>query len=238
MPQVLTTNASILCPHGGKGTATPTNPIWSVNGGFVLLENDMGVLACPFLLYPCVGYQLKSMGLNATQVGNRRVVLVTDFNQTLTGLPLLMTEFHTTIDDSSPASIPPGQPAPPLSPELTDVVAPVVVAAPGALAFNSTTMQPVTLAATFTLSTAHPLNWILTLINEPLKTDVDVTNGLPPSLVLAPLGGAWNTPAITVTMTMTAAFMASLTPGLHHFYMTGVSARGLSGYAEMVLTVT
>ena len=23
-------------------------PAWSVNGGFVLLENDPGVLACPF----------------------------------------------------------------------------------------------------------------------------------------------------------------------------------------------
>jgi hypothetical protein len=32
--------------------------------------------------------------------------------------------------------------------------------------------------------------------------------------------------------------MAALTPGKHHLYMTGVSKRGLSGYAEAVLTVT
>ena len=44
MPQVLTTNALILCPHMGLGTSIPSDPKWSVNGGFVLLENDVGTL--------------------------------------------------------------------------------------------------------------------------------------------------------------------------------------------------
>jgi hypothetical protein len=108
MPQVLTTNALILCPHMGPGTSIPSDPKWSVNGGFVLLENDVGTLACPYLPCPCVGYVLQSMGLNATEVDGRKVILVTDFNQTLTGLPLTITEFHQTYDDSVPAALPPG----------------------------------------------------------------------------------------------------------------------------------
>jgi hypothetical protein len=238
VPQVLTTNAIILCLHGGKGTTTPTRPLWSVNGGFVLVENDPGVLACPFLIYPCIGYQLRSMGLNASQIQGQKVILVTDFNQSFTGLPLIMTETHTTIDNSTPAPIPAGQSAPPLSAALADVVAPVVTAAPMALAFNATTMLPPTLVTTFTLVSANPMQWILTLINEPLRSDVDLTNGLPPGLVVAPAGGAWNQSPLVVTVTMTALYMASLTPGTHHFYMTGVSQRGLSGYAEVVLTVS
>ena len=55
MPQVLTTNALILCPHGGKGVTAPTDPKWSVNGGTVALEGDPGVITCPFLPLPCVG---------------------------------------------------------------------------------------------------------------------------------------------------------------------------------------
>jgi hypothetical protein len=238
MPQVLTTNAIIICPHGGLGTSVPTVPKWSVNSGVVLLENDAGTLACPFLIYPCLGYQLRSMGLNATRIDNRRVILVTDFNLSLTGLPLTMTELHTTIDNSTPAPIPAGQPAPPLSAALLDIVPPVVTAAPPTLAFNTVTMQPPTLAATFTLVSAHPMQWLLTLINEPLRSHADMTSGLPPGLTVAPAGGSWNSSPLVVTMTMTAVFMAGLTPGLHHFYMTGVSQRGLSGYAEVVLTVS
>src|SRR5947209_20331276 len=112
MPQVLTTNALILCPHLGQGTSVPSDPKWSVNGGTVLLENEIGALSCPFIPFPCVGYQLHSMGLNATQIDGRQVILTTDFNLTFTGLPLTMTDFHTTIDDSSPAPIPPGGSAP------------------------------------------------------------------------------------------------------------------------------
>jgi hypothetical protein len=238
VPQVLTTNAVILCPHLGLGTSTPTDPKWLVNGGVVLLENDAGTLACPYLVYPCLGYQLRSMGLNATRIDGRKVVLTTDFNQTLTGLPLTMTETHQVLDNSTPAPIPPGQPAPPLSPAMADTVQPVVTCVPPVLAFNVTTMQPATLSATFTLSAVHPLRWILTLINEPLTTHVDLTNGLPPGATVTPAGGAWDSPLLTVTLTMTAAFMASLTPGLQRFFMTGVSQRGLSGFFEMILTVT
>jgi hypothetical protein len=67
---------------------------------------------------------------------------------------------------------------------------------------------------------------------------VDLTNGLPPNLTVTPAGGQWNAPTITITLTMTAAFMAALTPGMYHFFMTGVSQRGLSDYFEMILNVT
>jgi hypothetical protein len=178
------------------------------------------------------------MGLNSTRIGDRRVILVTDFNQTQTGLPLIMTETHTTIDDSTLAPIPAGQAAPPLPPELTDLVPPVVTAVSPTLAFNSTTMQPVTAAATFTLSSPHPLNWILTLIHGTVPRNTDVTNGLSTGLAVTPPGGSWTTPSLTVTMTLTAAFMASLTPGIHRFQMTGVNARGIWSAADMKLTVT
>ena len=238
MPQVLTTKARILCPHGGQGTSIASNPKWLVNGGAVLLENDTGTLACPFVPYPCVGYRLSSMGLNATRIDGRKVILVTDFNQTLTGLPLIITEFHQAIDDSTPTPIPPGQDAPPLPPALLDMVKPVVTGTPPTLAFNSTTMQPVSVVATFTLFSAYPLKWLLTLINEPAQTNVDMTDALPPGLVVAPAGGNWDTPNLTVTMTMTAAYMAGLGVGQHHFFMTGVNQRGLSGFAEIKLTVS
>jgi hypothetical protein len=241
MPQVLTTKALIVCPHDGVGTSIPTapNPKWSVNGGAVLLENDTGtLLGCQLLSHPCRRYTLRSMGLNATRVDGQRVILVTDFNRTQSRLPLRMTEFHTTMDNSTPEPIPAGQPAPPLSPALLDMVPPAVTVGPPTLAFNSVTMLPPTLATMFTLSSANPMQWVLTLINEPLGSDADVTNGLPPGLVVAPTGGGWNSATLAVTVTMTAAFMAALTPGRHHFYMTGVSQRGLSNYAEVVLTVS
>ena len=238
MPKVLTTNAQIFCPHGGKGISIPTDPKWSVNGGAVLLENDTGTLACPFLACPCVGYTLRSMGLNSTLVVGRKVILVTDFNTTLTGLPLILEEFHSTIDNSTPAPIPPGQPAPPLSLAMLDAAPPVVTPTPQTLAFNTSSGSPPTLTVTFSLVSAFPMQWFLTLINEPLKSHADMTNGLPPGLTIAPAGGGWNTSFLTITMTMTAAFMTSLTPGKHHFYMTGVSQRGLTGYTEVVLTVT
>lgn len=238
MPQVLTTNAVILCPHLGVGTSIPTNPKWSVNGGIVLLENDTGTLACPFLAYPCVGYQLRSMGLNATQVDGRQVILATDFNQTLTGLPLQITEFHQTIDDSTPAPIPAGAEAPPLSPALLDAVPPVVTGSPPLVLFNSTTMLPQTITVTFSLSSNYPLSWVLTLLNIPMGYDADLTDGEPPGLTMVPAGGEWNTPNLTVTMTMTAAYAAALGPGMHHFFMTGINQRGLSSFAKVVLTVS
>jgi hypothetical protein len=250
MPQVLTTNALILCPHGGKGTSIPTSPIWTVNGGAVLVENDTGTLACPFVLCPCIGYKLSSMGLNATMINGRRVILATDFNQTFTGLPLIITEFHQTFDNTTPASLPaaPGPPArpgeglspatsssPPLSPDMLDSTKPTVVAAPPVLAFNSMTMMPPVLTVVFTIVTAFPLKWILTLLNGVARASINATNGAPPGLIVAPPGGL---PSPVVTMTLTAPFMAALGPGMHYFYLTAVSRRGLSGFGQAVLTVT
>lgn len=238
MPQVLTTNALILCPHMGLGTSIPSDPKWSVNGGMVLLENDVGTLACLYLPCPCVGYQLKSMGLNATEVDGRKVILVTDFNQTVTGLPLTITEFHQTLDDSVPAALPPGYSASPSPPELSDTVKPVVTAIPPApLAFNSMTSLPPVLPATFSLFSAYPLKWLLTLINDVGGLHIDATNGLP-GLIVLPAGGAWNSPALVVSLTLTAPFMTAVGLGKHTFYMTGVNRRGLNSYATIDLIVS
>jgi hypothetical protein len=205
MPQVLTTNALILCPHGAKGTTVPAHPKWTVNGGYVLVEGDTGVLSCPFLPLPCAGYTLQSMGLNATQIDGEKVILATDFNQTFTGLPLVMTEFHQAFDESTPAPLPAGQTSATPPPELADLVAPVVM-------------------------TAVPYTPV------PLTLHVDITNGWP-GAVIAPQGGSWDTPVLTVTVAMPSTFLVTLAPGKYHFFLTAVSKRGLSGNADAVVEV-
>ena len=73
MPQVLTTNATILCPHGGKGTSIASSTKVSIDDGLVLVENDTGSLSCPYVYYPCIGYQLTSMGLNSSVIDGRKI---------------------------------------------------------------------------------------------------------------------------------------------------------------------
>ena len=238
MPQVMTTKAIVLCPHGGVGTSVPSAPFWNVQGGLVLRQNDVGTLTCPFLP-PCVGYRLQSMGLNSSQLQGAPVILTTDFNLTFTGLPLAIIETHQVIDNSTPAPIPNGAPAPPLSPELLDTVPPAVVVATPAAAFVTATSLPATVPVTFTLTSPFPLKWILTRLSEPPNaSNADLTNGDPSGAVVVPTGGAWISPSLTVTLTMSAAYMAALGPGKHHFYMTGVSKRGLSDWKECILTVS
>jgi hypothetical protein len=162
---------------------------------------------------------------------------VTDFNQTDTGLPLTMVEHHHTFDDSTVASIPNGAQAPPLPGPLADVAAPVVIASPPAAAFNTTTQLPVVIPLTFTLTSAFPLQWILTYISEPTGSHQDFTNG-GAGAVVAPPGGGWTSPVLVVIVTLTLGFLSTLAPGLHHFYMTGVSQRGLSALGEAIVTVS
>ena len=95
------------------------------------------------------------------------MILVTDFNQTFSGLPITMIETHPVFDETTPAAIPDGQPAPPLPPEMTDLNKPVVVSPITTLAFNKTSMTPPSVLVTFTLTSAHPMRWILTQIDEP-----------------------------------------------------------------------
>jgi len=243
MPQILTTNAIITCPHGGLGTTVPSDPKWQINGGFVCLEQDTGILACPFLIMPCGGYTLKSMHLNATQIDQRNVILVTDFNQTLTGLPLLMTETHQVFDVSTPAPIPAGQQAPPQTPQMLDVIPPVVVAPPTPFPFKITPPPtPVPVVITFSLSTTYPLQWMLTLITvpnaSPKGTHFDLTNGIPGSVTVVPSGGRWSTPTLSIVVTLMPTFVASLTPGNHQLFLIGVSQRGVSGNDKAIIQVT
>ncbi|MGH9256230.1 MAG: hypothetical protein ACRD3C_16865 [Vicinamibacterales bacterium] len=238
MPQLMTTNALVTCPHGGKGTSIPSSPKWSIQGGFVLREGDTGVLSCGSVP-PCVSYVLKSMHLNATVIDGVPAVLVTDFNQTLTGLPLTIVETHSTLDNSTPAPVPAGSDAPPLSPELLDTTPPIVVPLLPAAAFSSTTMLPVTLPLVFTLASPFPLKWVLTRESKPPNADaVDLTNGEPPLAVVTPPGGAWTTPVLMVTLTLSAAYMAGLGMGIHRFHMTGVNQRGLWASDKSELTVS
>lgn len=242
MPQLLTTNAIIMCPHGGLGTTIPSLPKWQINGGFVCVEQDTGTLACPLLNNPCVGYTLQSMGLNATKIDDRKAVLVTDFNTTVAKLPLTISETHQVFDESTPAPIPAGQQAPPESEEMSDLSKPIVVAAPPSTPFKITPPPtPVPVVVTFTLTANHPLQWILTLITVPLTPlgqSYDLTKGIPGAVTVVPAGGQWTTPTLTVTVTMAPVFVAGLGPGKHELYLTGVSQRGVSGHDKSIIVET
>jgi hypothetical protein len=241
MPQVLTTNALIQCPHGGVGKSTATDPKWVISGGEVLLHGDPGVLSCIFIP-PCTGYQLRSMGLNATQVDGRQVMLVTDFTQSFTGFPLTITEVHQTFDSSTPAPIPVGASPAPMPPELQETDQPTVTAVPPFLAFSKAafgnTGQPPSLVMTFSLQTQFPLGWMLTMLNAPAVTSTDITKGVPPNILVAPAGGSWSSPALAVTVTILGTFMAALPIGDHYFVLTAVNFRGKSHYAEVQLAVS
>ena len=62
-----------------------------------------------------------------------------------------MTEFHQTFDESTPAPIPAGQPAPPPSDEMADLSKPVVTPLLQTLPFSITT-TPAPVVAIFNLS--------------------------------------------------------------------------------------
>jgi hypothetical protein len=236
MPQILTTNALVLCPHGGKGTTHPSSRKWKINGGYVAVEGDTGDIACPFLSCPCYQYTLRSMNLNATKLDGKRVILVTDFNESVTGLPLVMADFHQTFDQSTPAAIPAGRPAPPAAPELADFASPVATPTAQVVQFSVNANAPVLL--NFSLAADHPLRWILTLINEQNGTHLDLTNGAP-NLTLQPAGGQWISPVLNIAVTLTPPFINSIATPLTtlHLFLTGVSQRGLSGHAEAIIQV-
>ena len=125
-----------------------------------------------------------------------------------------------------------------MSPELLDAVPPVVVPLPPAAPFAIAIPVP-SIFITFTLTTAFPAQWILKRFSEPPNgTHADLTNGDPAGAVVTPAGGAWDTPTLVVTLTLSAAYLSSLGIGLHHFYMSGVSRRGLSSVQECVITVS
>jgi hypothetical protein len=234
MPQVLTTAAIIRCPHQALGVSTSLNPLWAVNGFPVLAENDMGVFPTCVAIPPCVGYQLRSMGLNASQISGRKVILVTDFNQTFTGLPLEMSETHQVIDNSLPAALPPGQEAPPLTGAIADIVGTQVQGAPTSASFSTTTTLPAVVIFTFTLFGAFPLQWILTHTADPLGVHEDWTS----DPRVTPNGGQWNSPSLTVVLKLTAADMAALGVATHRLFMTAISQRGLNSFVEVDLSVT
>jgi hypothetical protein len=240
MPKILTTNAIVRCPHG-LGVSIPTDPKCTINGGIVLLHGDSGTLPTCFNLPPCATYQLQSLGLNATKVDGRNVMLVTDFIVTATGYPCTATETHQIIDDSTLVPIPPGQTAPPLPPELQSTDQPTVTGAPG-LAFSlagfANTGNPTSLMMTFTVQSQFPRKWILFMISDlPTSQSRDITAGEPPNIVVAPSSGAWPGSG-QITVTLLGSYMATLAPTFHRFVLTAVNHRGLWGSTEIILTVS
>jgi hypothetical protein len=237
MPQVLTTKATITCPHGGAGTTISPEVVIADNAGTVAAEGDSGTLACPFAQLPCVGYTLRSMGLNASTILGRKLILATDFQTSSTGLPLQISETTQFVDNSSPAPLPADGSPPASDPALLDLVPPVVIAVPPAGVFNLVTQMPASLPIAFSLSSAFPREWNLRLLNTVAGQSVDLTSGAPGAAV-TPSGGGWTTPTLTVNLVMSAVFLSALGAGAHHVYCTGVSRRGLSSYGRAIMTVS
>jgi hypothetical protein len=234
MPQLLTTNAQIKCAHTGSGSVpSPMAPLMTVNGGTVLVEGDSGTISgCMLVQAPCVSFTLRSMSYNATTIDGHKAILVTDFQQASTGLPLFLTETHQAIDDSTVAPLPAGGAASPLSPEMLDLVSPVVVAAPPAMAFSHVTQLPPLVVFVFSITTAFPKQWTLTHVSA--SGAEDVTSGGIPGPTVVPPGGA---PSPVVVVTLSTAYLNALSPGPHEFYLTAVSQRGLPATTSAKLTV-
>ena len=236
MPRLLTTNATVSCPHGGQGQSTSTNPLAEVQGGTVLVEGDTGVVSGCVMLPPCVSYTLHSMGLNATEVGERAAILETDIQFTTTGMPLTCVETHPVWDDTTPAPLPATGPGT-VPAELLDDSAPVVAVAPPTMTYVVHLAQPAAIPVVFTLAHAFPLRWLLRWSNMVTSQGMDVTSGTVGLLVVPP-GPDWSTPAATVSATLSTPFLASLPPGMHELQLTAVSRRGRFASARFRLTVS
>lgn len=230
MPHLLTTNATITCPHGGQGKTVPSIPLLTINGGIALVEGDSGVITgCTV---GCVSYILQSMGLNATKIGGKRAILTTDFNVSNILHPLTMIETHFGIDSSTPASLPPGQSAPNLPPAMQDTTPPTVALTPPTAAFTKSTSLPASVVLTGTLTATFPLTWRLTHLNMATKVGTDWTNGGPLGAVIAPNGSSG------ATITLPTSCLMALPVGAHRLVFFGASQRGLSASAQCDLTIS
>jgi hypothetical protein len=239
MPKVLTTNAQITCPHSGQGTSTPAGSVPVQAGGRVLTDGDQGTIASCTNQVLCVSYRLTSLGLNSMYVGGKRVMLVTDFVQSNTGYPLTVTDSHQVFDHTVPVKLTPGT-TPVTPPELREDDHPTVTVAPPTLPFSQSGFansgSPASLPYVFTLSSQFPRRW--TLFRTGPMLSGDITGGIPASITVAPSGGAWSTPSLTVSVTVTGTFASTLAIGTHTFVLTAVNHRGLWGMAEAKLTVS
>jgi hypothetical protein len=246
VPKVITRNAIIHCPHGGIGQSMPSQTAVLVGGAPVLVDGDTGVipncLNLPPAGVPCAGYTLRSMHLNAVTVGGRAAIMDTDFEQSITGYPLMLKDFHQVEDRSLRLTIPPGGTLT-TPPELQDTDRPTVTAVPAAvLAFSkagfANTGTPPFLVATFRLTSQFPSRWMLTLIVPPDAKDI--TSSAPPGLTVQPSGGSWTGSPLTVTVTLTGTYMTTLPvlPAKVSLVMVGINRRGRSAFAEAVLGVS
>jgi hypothetical protein len=236
----------VRCPHGGGGRSIPIPPrLATIDGGEILLEGDQGVFDTPPCVNvpPCAGYALVSMGLNATTIQGRAVMLVSDFVQTYTGFPLTKVETHV-VDDKTLPSTPPESGAV-IPPELKEDDQPAVQAAPPTFPFSissfGTTSQPAVVPFTFVLSSQYPLRWMLWHVGPP-AVQLDVTAGIPGQVTVVPGGaspdGTWSSPSATVVVTIMGTYLAAQAPGKHQFVLTAINKRGFSAFAQAEVTVS
>jgi hypothetical protein len=98
MPPILTSNAVLMCPHGGQVTIVPKQQIVQVQGGFVLRATDLvgaPIVGCPLATpgtKPCTTVLAPLPGSFAPTVlvGGEPVLLET-FTAMTDGVPPAMT---------------------------------------------------------------------------------------------------------------------------------------------------
>jgi hypothetical protein len=238
VPKLLTTKATVTCPHGGKGSSTPAGTPLLFAGGAVLVDGDQGAIAGCVNQMLCSTYKLASMQLNSMYVAGKRIMLVTDFLQSDTGYPLAVTESHEVLDQTVPTPLAPGA-APATPPELREDDKPVVTVTPSTLPFSQSGFAnsglPAALPFVFSLTSLFPRRWTLWRIGPGLSQDL--TASPPPGITVAPSGGTWPVSPPIVSLTVTGVFASSMAVATHSFVLTAVNHRGLWGMAEATLTV-
>jgi len=165
----------------------------------------------------------------------RHVMLETDYVQSFTGFPLMIVETHTVYDDTPPPGMTFPESGPP--PELKQDDKPVGTVAPPAMAFSITTQMPAAMPFVFTAMSRYPRTWSIWHVGPPMIKR-DVTNGHPLGIITAPAGGRWVTQQLVITMTVTAPYASTLTPGSHTFVLSAANHRGLSAMAQATLMVS
>ena len=241
MPEILTTNAQIKCPHGGKGSIVLARERkFTIADGDVCLTGDTGTIAgCALLSYPCASFTLQSLNLNATEVDGKAIILHSDFQKTSTGFPLIiLPETMIGIDDSILAGIPAGQSAAPLSAAMADETAPTVLGIAPLNSFTLSSFMPASLSMTFTLTSQFPSSWMLNFIDSKTGRTLELHKTVVPGIVVSPNDGVWRQSPLTISVNLSAAFLSTLLPATdHQLVMIAINERGLSGFEIISLQI-
>jgi hypothetical protein len=174
------------------------------------------------------------MKLNSVLIDSKNIMLVTDVVLSATGFPLTIVETHFVEDNTTPASLSPGESSA-VPPFLLNLVKPVVAVLPPTGAYSMSTSSPALMVFTFRLDSMFPLRWKLTKLNKQVPSDVQDFTG---NAMVNPKDGEWGSSSVSIQLALTGAYMGGLTLGEHLFVMTGIDQRGNAASVTATLTIS